>query len=112
MNKCLEYTIKPGAYLVVWLIGETRKYIAEVKQVEPLRLKIQESGPLANLKEGDIIVLDEDTAQIQSDQRRQQKLFMRNKFYGHPLLSGLKSLGVADDKLHEILAENEVKSTT
>lgn len=110
MNKCLTYIIKPGAYVVVWLTGQTRKYIAEVMQVTPVRMKVVETGPWACLKEEDFIIADEDTMQIQGDQKRQNKLLLRYKFYGRPLLSGLKSLGIEDGKIHEIWPDSERKS--
>lgn len=103
------YTIKPGAYLIVWLTGQTRKYIAEVTQVEPIKVKVTETGPQANLKDGDFIIIDDLTAQVQGGHKRQQKLLLRFKFFGHPLLSGLKSLGITDGKIHEILPDDERK---
>lgn len=108
MKYKIEYTIKPGAYLVIWLTGQVRKYIAEVTRVDPLRLKVTETGPLANLKEEDIIIIDTDTSMIQKDHRSQQQLLTREKLYGRPLLSGLQSLGVGDDIVHEILPIHSV----
>ncbi|MFC1756906.1 hypothetical protein ACFLZC_02000 [Patescibacteria group bacterium] len=77
-------------------------YIAEVIQEEPLRLKVEETGPYASLRWDDFIISDFESEQIQDDEKSTELLRKAQKS-GHPFFSGLKSLGVDDGKLHEIL---------
>jgi len=97
-----SYEKKVGNNLVIMIIGRTGRYIAEVIQEEPLRLKVEEEGPFANLRCDDFIINDLDSAQIQ-DEEKSTELLREAQKLGHPFVSGLKSLGVADGKLHEIL---------
>lgn len=97
-----------GDYIAIQITGEVRKYIAEVTQVEPLRLKVEESGPFANLKEDDFIVLVEETCCL-NDVALAQKTLREAVKKGHPYVSGLRSLGIEDNKLHTVLPmENEI----
>ncbi len=96
------YSTEVGKLLVIWLTGATRKYIAEVTQETPLRLKVQETGPYANLKEGDFIILKKESIRAQDDQESTQ-LLQEEQERGYPLISGLASLGVKDGKIREIL---------
>jgi len=50
MNKH-QHTTKVGDFLVIWITGFTKTYIAEVTKEEPLQMKVEESGPLAHLKD-------------------------------------------------------------
>jgi len=100
-----NYSTEVGRYLVIWITGALNKYIAEVKQEDPLYLKVEEEGPYAYLKGEDFIILEYESNQIQESQEAIQKLLKEHKDKSHPLLSGLKSLGVSDGKLHEILPD-------
>lgn len=95
---------KPGDLIVIMITGCTGRYIAEVIQEEPLRLKVEESGPYAHLKDGDFIV-DEFTSAIVQDENDDETraLLAEAKRRGHPFVSGLKQLGVNDGKMHEML---------
>jgi len=54
----------------------------------------------SNLKEGDFIIQERDSAQFQKDCHEDTNVFLES---GRRVISGLKSLGVTDGKLHEIL---------
>ena len=99
-----KYSTKPGCYLVIMITGMVGSYIAEVTRSNPLRLKVQGGGPLANLKEGDFIIQEGDSARLQKDCREDTNVFLES---GRRVISGLKSLGVTDGKLHEILPSQE-----
>lgn len=88
--------------MIIQISGIEANYIAEVIQSIPLIVKVTESGPYAKLKSGswDFIVLREDSFQFQQDVRNDTNFYLEN----NTPLSGLKSLGVTDDKLHEMLA--------
>lgn len=103
----MSYTTNVGDQLVIWISAETAKYIAEVTQEDPLRMKVEETGPFANLKDGDFIIKDRDTEVWQEDGEAKQWMLRTAKELGHPFLSGLHSLGVTDGKLHEIWPTNE-----
>ena len=96
------YSTEIGKLLVIWITSDTKKYIAEVIREAPLRLKVQEAGPYANLKDGDFIILKKDSVRIQDDQMSEQLLREQCEL-GYPLISGLASLGVMDGKIREIL---------
>lgn len=95
---------KRGDLVVIMITGSTRFYIAEVIQEEPLRVKVDESGPYANLKDGDFI-LDEFASAIIQDENdaKTAELLAEARRRGYPFLSGLELLGVSDGKMHEML---------
>jgi len=103
------YKTSPGSHLVIWLTGCLHSYIAEVIEEEPLRLKIGESGVYSNLKNGDFIVLENESTRLQSEE--ESALILKEySDRGQPLVSGLRSLGVPQDgNLHTILPEQGVK---
>ena len=80
-------------------------FIAEVLTQEPLTLKICEEGVMAKVK--DFIIWEKETIQFQQSNEEAYKLMAKYIEKGFPLLSGLKSLGVEDGKLHEILPPTE-----
>ena len=78
-------------------------YIAEVIEENPMKLKVQETGPFANLKEGSDFVILTDKSILIQDEKCTQELLRHQYESGRPLLSGLKSLGVDDGEIHQIL---------
>lgn len=97
-----QYSTEIGKLLIIEITGETNKYIAEVIKEEPLWLKVEEEGPYSKLKPGDYIIKEYYTSHLQSGQHYVGKLLTDAKDRGKPFISGLKSLGVKDGKLHEI----------
>ena len=52
-----DYTTNIGDYLVIWITGMVGIcYIAEITESNPLKMKVEESGPFAHLKHGDFII--------------------------------------------------------
>lgn len=103
MTMKVEYTVKLGAQLIIWITGDVNRYVAEVTKVDPLDMKVEEDGPYAYLKDVDYIIIAPASAVWQKGVMH-KTLFLRNaKLLAHPILSDLKSLGVTDGKLHEIL---------
>lgn len=104
-NKDKPYVLNLGALVVLWVAGNTQAYIAEVSQEEPLRLKITENekDPLHSLKDEEYVIDAVGTAQIQGDVESQQALLKLRVEGGHPLKSGLKTLGVQDGEIYTIL---------
>lgn len=98
-----EYTIKPGAQLVVWIDGRIGMFVGQVTRTHPLRIKVQESGPLSDLKGQYFTILHSETVAWQRDGLAKGALLHSQKQLGRPVLSGLKTLGVTDTILHEIL---------
>ncbi len=98
MEKKFNYSINAGDYLIIMITGFIGVYVAEVTQSEPLRMKVEEHGPLTNLKEDDYIIIESDTEDFQ--QNYEDYLAIRKP---RQLLSGLKSIGVTDNNMHEIL---------
>jgi len=98
-----EYTIAVGKQVVIWVDGMRSMSIAEVTKVEPLSLKIMESGPFANLKEDDYTLLVQETIAWQADGAGHNMILEMHKRIGRPVLSGLRSLGITDNELHELL---------
>ena len=97
-----EYTTNLGDYLIVWVDGDDRYFIAEVTKTNPLIVKIEEDGPYSKLKEErDILVLNNETTQFQKDIKENSNVFLETKTY--KVFSGLKNLGVEDGKMHEML---------
>ncbi len=99
-----KYIIDSGDYLVIQITGVAEIFIAEIIQSNPLKLKVMESGPYANLKDGDFIIMDNYSEQIQKDNREDTNVFLQT-VHKTPF-SGLKSLGVVDNQLREILPGN------
>jgi hypothetical protein len=98
-----SYTTNVGDLLVIGITGTIGRYIAEVIQTEPLRLKVEESGQYANLKDGDFIVNESKTLLLQQDAREDTTFFLQQEQKaGRKVVSGLAALGVEDGKLHEI----------
>lgn len=99
-----EYNTNPGDYLVIQITGCVSPYIAEVIQHNPLHLKVEESGPYANLRGEDFIIMGRESAAVQRDHRDNTCEFLTQiQLRGGKVLSGLYSLGVVDGRLHEIL---------
>lgn len=98
-----KFSKKKGSLLVVWLSGSTSKFVAEVIEEYPLKLKIQEEGPWSSLKDGDFIILERETIIIQKDDNNTQELLKKAVDEGKPFVSGLKRFGIIDDMLYEIL---------
>ncbi|KKT02775.1 MAG: hypothetical protein UV80_C0002G0242 [Candidatus Peregrinibacteria bacterium GW2011_GWF2_43_17] len=99
-----SFTTNVGDYLVIWITGEPDMYIAQVTQSDPLKMKVEESGPYASLKNGDFIILRPETAQLQRDNREDTCTFLQaQQQAGRQVISGLRSLGVTDKELHLML---------
>jgi len=100
------YTTNVGDYLIVWITGCLDNYIAEVVRPDPLQLKIEESGPYACLKEDDFFVLMTGSEQFQKDLLEKTNIFLESEHQARrKVISGLKSLGITDGRLHEIPPE-------
>lgn len=99
----LKYSLKPGDLVVIMITGMLSGYIAEITQEEPLRMKVEEKGPLAHLKHGDYIILRAETEAIQEDGEAWQSVLRVRAERGRPLRCGLRSVGIEDGQLHEIL---------
>ncbi|OQA04429.1 MAG: hypothetical protein BWY68_00323 [bacterium ADurb.Bin400] len=95
------YSTEIGQYLVIWITGCTGTYIAEIIQSDPLRLKVMDDGPYANLQGEDFIIRAEESARLQQDDRENTCHYLQS--IKGKVVSGLKSLGVTDGQLHEIL---------
>ena len=97
------FTTNVGDYLIIMLTGRTYTYIAEVTQSTPLEMKVLEGGPLANLKAGDYILMAADSRQYQLDRQKNTEVFFEScQRAARQVISGLRSLGVTDNQLHEI----------
>jgi PleD family two-component response regulator len=101
------YSTKKGQLLVIWITSTIGQYIAEIISEDPLKLKVTENGPLANLKDGDFGIKEEESAEIQDDAK---SILLLRRFTNSslPLKSGLKKLGVTDNRLHQILAPKRI----
>lgn len=96
--------IKFGDHLVIQITGMLGYYIAEVIGTDPVTMKVQESGPFSNLREGDFIICEAETEKLQKDDRDNGSAFLESMVsQGRKVMSGLASLGVTDGRLHEIL---------
>jgi hypothetical protein len=106
-----QYSTNVGDFLIIWITGCLSSYIAKVTSSEPLRMKVTESGPFANLKEGDFIIREEDTAQFQKDCREETCVFLEKELKaGRTVGSGLKDCGVKDGELRKILPDTQNSS--
>lgn len=95
---------KMGDLLVVWITGMTGRYIAEVIREEPLRVKVTETGPFADLREyGDFGVMKMESLKIQEDGSDAEIFLEEQNAAGRPLVSGLARFGVDDGKLYVIV---------
>ena len=100
------YTSNIGSFLIIWIIKAIpTKFIAEVIREEPLTVKVMERGPLAKLTEDDFLILENETHKFQGNPIERYTLLLQNLENGHPICSGLISLGVIDGRLHGIMAK-------
>ncbi len=86
------------------------EFIAEITETIPvIKCKVANSGRLNNLKQGaDFTIKEEETKEFQKDcLNGEYNLIKRKLQNGKPLYSALKSLGVVDDTLREILPTDE-----
>ena len=93
---------KKGQYFIIWITGMIGHYIAEIVEEDPPVLKVEEEGLFARLKAGDFGVVEDESLEIQ-DKEKARGLVLRYASKKTKLASGLRSLGVKDGKLHEIL---------
>ena len=99
-----SFTTEPGDFLIVHVIDCARTFIAEVTRSSRLRMKIQEKGRLANLKHSEVTISRRRTASLQRDILNGTTTFLEEQERkGRQIVSGLRSLGVADSKLQAIL---------
>lgn len=101
-----EYSMSVGSLLVIQIVNLRFRYVAKVISEDPLRVKVKETGPLANLKEDDIIVCESETVEAQ-DESKNAELLRRFVQNGTPLRSGLKDFGVEDGRFYELLPVEE-----
>ena len=102
----IEYSV--GAYLIIWITGVTSTYIAEIIRTDPLEMKVEESGPYSRLRQDDFIINEDDSTAFQRDIREGRADFLKSEIaQGRKVISGLKSLGIADGKVHEILPHSK-----
>ncbi len=86
------YTTNVGDFVVCWLTCRTCAYVAEVTKSKPLRLKVEERGPYANLKDGDFGIFEEETALFQKDRREGTEVFLeREARAGRKVFTGLSA---------------------
>lgn len=99
------YSTRVGDFLIIWITGFVRLCIAEVTNENPLQMKVTESGPFSNLKDGDFIIKAEYTTQFQKD----NDAFLKEcKKKSWDVFSGLAKIpGVPENssKLFKISAE-------
>ena len=74
-----QFTTEAGDFLVVWITGHSGLYIVEVTQSDPLQLKVEETGPFAYLKNGDFIIRERESAQLQQDCRDDTETFLEDQ---------------------------------
>jgi hypothetical protein len=96
-----------GIDAIIWVTGDTQKYIAEVIQEDPLHLKVEEEGPYARLKPGDYVILRRETEIWQARDEGGQQMLYDAKAAESPFLTGLEKYNISDGKLHEILPSTE-----
>ncbi|MBI5732664.1 hypothetical protein HY967_01750 [Candidatus Jorgensenbacteria bacterium] len=96
----MEYSAKVGDFIIIFITAMAHKYIAEVTQENPLRLKVQEDGPLANLQGEDFVILTRVTREFQKNPK---ETVQQAKDSGKPFVSGLKCFGITDRHLYEIV---------
>lgn len=94
-------TTNPGDFVITMIDGSTRMFIGEVLTSDPLTIKVQETGVLARVK--DYLIWEKETEKFQSSEEGAYELMKMYADNGHPLISGLKKLGVEDNELHDIL---------
>ena len=91
-----KYGTQVNDFLVIQLVGDLNTYIAQVVQADPLRVKVTEAGPHANLIEEDFVIKAQQTLMIQQDARDDTCVFLQQQLdAGRKVYSGLESLGVS-----------------
>lgn len=89
------YTTEIGDLLVIAITGTLDTYIAEVTQAVPLQMKVMETGPYSSLRDGDFIIREDKSAQLQRDDREGTTTFLTEmQQAGRRVLSGLRKLNV------------------
>lgn len=105
-----KYSVAKGKFLVIWITGMIGDCIAEITRVKPLKMKVEESGPFAHLRDGDYIIREPQTVEFQADVDNDTNNFLeraeREKF---DVITGLHSMGIKDGKLHYIHPPKEIK---
>lgn len=97
-----KYVMDVGWQIIITIDGDSRIFIAEVTRSEPsTQLKIQENGPYAHIKSDEFIIKEYYSSLWQGGQDSANKLLRVARDEGRPIYTGLKSLGVNDDELHE-----------
>lgn len=93
-------TYKVGELVVLWITGMTPLFIGKISLEEPLRIKVTEEGPMANLKEGDFIIREIHTRLFQYDQKSGTHHFLMGcRSRGQKVGTGLSEMGVTDNSL-------------
>ena len=105
-----KYSVAKGKFLVIWITGMIGDYIAEITQKEPLKMKVEESGPFAHLRDGDYIICASQTIEFQADVDSDTNNYLeradRDKV---DVTTGLHSMGIEDGKLHYIHPPEKMK---
>jgi hypothetical protein len=106
-NNTSETIYNPGDLVILRVSGDPQAYIGEVIKVEknkPIRIKISDTGPYANLKPGDFII-DSRTSHIYTEALANNSTAMSEFLERNKTLkveSGLAKLGVNDGNIQII----------
>jgi hypothetical protein len=105
---------KVGDLIVIWITEMFSNYIGEVLMVNdegyPLEIKVEENGPYAHLKNGNFIIQEDDSVMIREDDFNDTLDYFLECEKNHiKVISGLKRMGVKDNKLRYLYSSKEAR---
>ncbi len=102
MEKQRSYEADVGNFLIIYILGKMDSYIAEITKVNPLEVKVEETGSYSCLKTG--LVQAKETEMFQRDLRKKTHRFLEEvKRNDQEVFCGLTRLGCKDGKLRKVL---------
>lgn len=78
--------LEKGKHLIIQVTGETHSYIAEIVDIDPLILKVTQTGPYSRLKPWDYIILTYPSREFQENY---MKYILSCQHSGKNLITGL-----------------------
>lgn len=103
---------KVGDLLVLWIFGCVGNYIGEIIEEKDghIIVKVMEHGPYSHLKDYEIIILYDETKLLQEDIKNDTlNYYIEEEKHFRRTMTGLKRLGVEDEKLCYVYSSIEAK---
>lgn len=107
-----KISMKIGDLIVLWLSGCLGNYIGEIieEKDEHITVKVMEHGPFSNIKDYEMIIMEDETRLLQEDEKNNtSNYYIEEEKYFRRTMTGLKRLGIENGRLKYVYSSKEAK---